>query len=86
MRKTPGSVDQWSSAPYFHIMKNPRRNDLEELIRTAGSQRRLADALETTEETVSRWMAGTRGIPAYVSVVRELLDNVPRKDWPERWK
>ena len=68
------------------MKQHPRRSDLDKLIRIAGSQRRLAAALETTEETVSRWMTGTRGIPPHVSVIAELLDVLQPKDWPERWK
>jgi DNA-binding transcriptional regulator YdaS (Cro superfamily) len=72
---------------YLGPMKqHPRRKDLDRLVRLAGSQRRLAEALGTTEETVSRWMSGTRGIPPHVSVIAELIDKLPAERWPERWQ
>lgn len=63
-----------------------RKQDLERLIRIAGSQKRLAEALETTEETVSRWMNGTRSVPKFVTVVLELMLAMPAGQWPKRWQ
>ena len=71
---------------YIATMKQDRTTDLDKLVHLAGSQRRLAAVLGMTEENVSRWRSGRRNVPAYVSVVVELLEAVPPKDWPERWK
>lgn len=71
---------------YAGPMKDKRQSDLTRLVRIAGSQRKLADALETTEETVSRWANGSRKVPPYVSVVLELLEGAAPNQWPARWR
>jgi DNA-binding transcriptional regulator YdaS (Cro superfamily) len=55
------------------------------LVQCAGSQRRLASVLGVSEEHVSRWVHGRYPVPQWVVVVAEAMDQLPRKDWPERW-
>lgn len=59
---------------------------IEELVRIAGSQRRLAESLGAKEATVSRWVKGVRTVPSFVPLLVELLNKLPRENWPERWK
>lgn len=63
-----------------------RARDLDRLIAICGSQIDLAEALETTQETISRWIHGRRGIPAYVSLLVEMLESTPEDKWPRRWR
>lgn len=55
------------------------------LVQCAGSQRRLASVLGVSEEHVSRWVHGRYPVPQWVVVLAEAMDQLPRKDWPERW-
>jgi len=48
-------------------------------------QRTIADALGLSEEQVSRIANGKYTVPEYMVAVAELLEALPRKDWPERW-
>ena len=56
------------------------------LIQTAGSQKRLAEILDTSEERVSRWSNRHHKPPAFLAVIAEFLEQTPPRDWPERWK
>ena len=55
------------------------------LTQCAGSQRRLGAIVGVSEEHISRWRAGKYPVPPWVIVMAELIDSLPRKDWPERW-
>lgn len=62
-------------------------NDLKQRIRNlAGSQQRFADVLGISPEHLSRALAGKRAIPEIWIAVLELLELLPPKDWPERWR
>ena len=63
-----------------------RSDSLAFLVQAAGSQRRLAEILDVSEENVSRWGTGARNMPPYLDVVAELLERLPPKDWPDRWR
>lgn len=56
------------------------------LRRLVGSQVRIAEALGLSAEHVSRMATGKLPVPPYVEAVAELLEALPPKDWPERWK
>ena len=56
------------------------------LIQTAGSQKRLAEILNTSEERVSRWVNRHHAPPELITVIAEFIEHLPRKDWPERWR
>lgn len=60
-------------------------NALDRLRALAGSQSKIADALGLTPEQVSRISTGKSPVPTYMEAVAELLEALPRKDWPERW-
>lgn len=68
------------------MIRSDRARSLAFLVRAAGSQRRLAEILDLTEENVSRWGSGARNMPAYLDIVAELLERLPMKDWPSRWR
>jgi DNA-binding transcriptional regulator YdaS (Cro superfamily) len=55
------------------------------LVQCAGSQRRLACVLDVSEEHISRWVHGRYPVPQWVIAMAEVMDQLPRKDWPERW-
>ena len=59
---------------------------LKNLVDIAGSQKDLAAILRVPEERVSRWMNGHHRTPGTIQVIAELIDQLPRRDWPERWK
>ncbi len=61
-------------------------NALARLRRLVGSQARLARALSLTEKQVSRISTGKSKVPGYMDAVAELLEALPPKDWPERWR
>lgn len=68
-------------------MEHKENHDqLRALIRCAGNQKRLAAIVGVSEEQVSRWKAGVYPIPAWVPVMAECLDAMPRGQWPERWR
>lgn len=62
------------------------QNPIKELIAVAGSQKKLAEILGVPEERVSRWVNGHHRTPGTIAVIAELIDQLPRKDWPERWR
>jgi transcriptional regulator with XRE-family HTH domain len=64
----------------------PMRNALDRLRRLVGSQARVARALDLTEKQVSRISTGKSPVPPYMEALAELLEALPPKDWPERWK
>jgi len=51
-----------------------------------GSQARIARALGMTTEHVSRMATGQREEPEYLTAFAELLEAMPPKDWPKRWR
>ena len=51
-----------------------------------GSQARIAKAIGMTSEHISRIANGQRKEPEYLTVIAELLEALPPKDWPKRWK
>ena len=61
-------------------------NALDRLRNLIGPQSRIADALGLTREQVSRISTGKSPVPEYMEAVAELLEALPPKDWPERWK
>jgi transcriptional regulator with XRE-family HTH domain len=62
------------------------QNSLDRLKSLGFSQRQIADALGLTEEHVSRIKSGAKSVPVYVDAVFELLEALPPKDWPDRWR
>lgn len=69
-----------------YIGRMDNRTALDDLARCAGNQRRLSEIIGVSPEQISRWRHGVYPIPEWVSVMAELMDRLPRKDWPERWK
>ena len=61
-------------------------NALGRLRSLLGAQARIADALGLTREQVSRIATGKSPVPAYMTAIAELLEALPPKDWPERWR
>lgn len=59
---------------------------VKELVRVAGSQKRLAEIIGVPEERISRWMHGHHRTPHTMQVILELVQGLPRRDLPERWK
>lgn len=59
---------------------------LKRLIRAVGSGRQVATALGMSEEQVSRVRTGRKAERDYFEALAELLELVPMKDWPERWR
>lgn len=51
-----------------------------------GSQANVARAIGLTTAQVSRIARGKSPVPQYMEAIAELLEAVPIKDWPERWK
>lgn len=66
--------------------RSDRADSLAFLVRAAGSQRRLAEALDVTPEHVSRWVSGKKRVPTYLDALAEVLERLPPKDWPSRWR
>lgn len=60
--------------------------ELAKLRNLVGSQARIARALGMTQEQVSRISTGKSPVPTYIGAVTELLEALPPKDWPERWR
>ncbi len=50
------------------------------------SQKEIADRIGLTFEHVSRIATGKMPVPVYMDAVVELLESLPPKDWPDRWK
>lgn len=61
-------------------------NPVRRLAEIAGSQKRLAAILGVPEERISRWVHGVHRTPGTIAVIAELIDRLPPKDWPERWR
>ena len=59
---------------------------VDRLIELAGSGAQVARALGVSAEHVSRVRGGSRGEKAYFEALAELLELVPMKDWPARWR
>lgn len=59
---------------------------VERLVEIVGSGAQVARALGVSAEHVSRVRGGSRGEKAYFEALAELLELVPMKDWPERWR
>ncbi len=62
------------------------RNALDRLRKLVGPQAKIADALGMSREQVSRISTGKSKIPGYMEAVAELLEAMPPKDWPDRWR
>lgn len=67
-------------------MGNAKMNGLDRLRRLLGSQIAVAEALELTDRQVSRIATGQSPVPPYMTAIAELLEALPPKDWPERWR
>ena len=61
-------------------------NDLDRLKRLLGTQAHIASALGLTVEQVSRISTGKSPVPVYMTAIAELLESLPHKDWPDRWR
>jgi len=61
-------------------------NGLQRIRTLVGSQARIAQALDMTVEHVSRISTGKTPDPEYMVAIAELLEALPPKDWPARWK
>lgn len=61
-------------------------NGLERLKSLVGAQARIAEALGLTVEQVSRIATGKSPVPEYMTSLAELLEALPPKDWPGRWR
>jgi transcriptional regulator with XRE-family HTH domain len=59
---------------------------LKRLRNLLGSQAHIAKALGMTVEHVSRIATGAREEPEYLTAIAELLEALPPKDWPKRWR
>lgn len=61
--------------------------DIKRRIRAlAGTQAKWAEATGSAKEHVSRVMTGKYPVPEWWEAMAELLEALPRKDWPDRWK
>jgi len=60
-------------------------NDLKRLREAVGSQSQISKALSVSTEHVSRMATGKLPVPAYITALAELLEALPRKEWPDRW-
>lgn len=63
-----------------------REEALSTLVQCAGSQRHLAAVLGVSQEHISRWMRGHYPVPQWVIAMAEVMEKVPPKDWPDRWR
>lgn len=61
-------------------------NGLQRLKALRLSQADIARALKLTNEQVSRIANGKSPVPTYMAAIAELLEALPPKDWPERWR
>jgi hypothetical protein len=61
-------------------------NTVSRLRALAGSQANAARALGLTERQLSRISTGESPVPEYIEAIVELLEALPPKDWPERWR
>ena len=58
---------------------------LERLLAGHGTTVRLSQALGITRQQLHKIWAGQSGLPEWLIVVAELLERLPRAEWPERW-
>lgn len=76
--------------PYGHYFASVRFSRMVDslaiLRRLAGSQAKVAEALGLTTKQVSRIATGKSKVPEYMVAIAELLEALPPKDWPARWK
>lgn len=61
-------------------------NTVSRLRALAGSQANAARALGLTERQLSRISTGESPVPEYIEAIVELLEALPPKDWPKRWR
>ena len=61
-------------------------NGLQRLKALRLSQADISRALGMTVEQVSRISTGKSPVPVYMTALAELLEALPAKDWPARWK
>jgi transcriptional regulator with XRE-family HTH domain len=61
-------------------------NVVKRLARLAGTQSKVADATGMAREHLSRIATGRYPEPEYLVALAELLEALPVKDWPERWR
>ncbi|MBL8844788.1 MAG: helix-turn-helix domain-containing protein [Hyphomicrobium zavarzinii] len=61
-------------------------NTVSRLRALAGSQANAARALGLTERQLSRISTGESPVPEYIEAIVELLEALPPKDWPQRWR
>lgn len=62
-------------------------NDVKDRIkRVVGSQKRWADGTGMSAENISRILKGKYPIPEWWLAMLELLESLPHKDWPKRWR
>lgn len=76
------ALDKKSIIAYSPLLMS---NGIERLKDLLHSQARIARALGITTEQVSRIATGKSPVPEYMDAIAELLEALPRKDWPERW-
>ncbi len=69
-------------------MSNAKKgpNGLDRLKVLLGTQAVVAEKLELTEKQVSRIATGKSPVPPYMTMIAELLETLPHKDWPKRWR
>lgn len=75
-------IDIIQDCIYVLLMSDDIRTRIRRL---TGSQAAWAKATGQTVEHVSRVMTGKHPAPEWWTAVVELLEALPRKDWPERW-
>lgn len=56
------------------------------LVQLAGPATRIAKNFDWSDEHTSRVRRGKVDEPPYVGLVVELLEALPPKDWPEKWR
>ena len=59
---------------------------LETLVRAAGNQRKLANAIGVSETHISRMLNGVYPVPTHLVALGEAMALLHQKDWPERWR
>ena len=72
--------------PTVNKKMTPRKTEMEKLSNVVGSQAKIARALNISESYASRVAKGHRSSPPYIKAIRELIEIIPHKDWPNRWK
>ena len=74
------------AAFFDNVAPMTHEDALASMIRAAGNQRKLAAVIGVSEEHISRWGKGKYPIPDWVLAMAELIEQIPPRDWPERWK